>query len=119
MVVASLVPLNSTMIAVALPDIADDLDVGRGTVAVLVTAYLAAMLVCQPFAGWLGDRWSRAHMMTIFFIGIGVLATLLLMWYTPKMAGFWALLAVIAAALLIQGPYRPRLRVIADRRHAA
>jgi len=22
-------------------------------------------------AGWLGDRWSRAHMMSIFFIGIG------------------------------------------------
>ena len=27
-------------------------------------------------SGWLGDRWSRAHMMTIFFIGIGVSAVL-------------------------------------------
>jgi MFS family permease len=25
-------------------------------------------------SGWLGDRWSRAHMMTIFFIGIGASA---------------------------------------------
>ena len=27
-------------------------------------------------SGWLGDRWSRAHMMTIFFIGIGASAVL-------------------------------------------
>ena len=27
-------------------------------------------------AGWLGDRWSRAHMMTIFFIGIGLASIL-------------------------------------------
>ena len=27
-------------------------------------------------AGWLGDRWSRAHLMTIFFIGIGASAIL-------------------------------------------
>jgi MFS family permease len=25
-------------------------------------------------SGWLGDRWSRAHMMTIFFVGIGASA---------------------------------------------
>jgi MFS family permease len=27
-------------------------------------------------SGWLGDRWSRQHMMTIFFIGIGVSAVI-------------------------------------------
>lgn len=27
-------------------------------------------------AGWLGDRWSRGHLMTIFFIGIGASAIL-------------------------------------------
>jgi MFS family permease len=27
-------------------------------------------------AGWLGDRWSRAHMMSIFFIGIGLASIL-------------------------------------------
>jgi MFS family permease len=27
-------------------------------------------------SGWLGDRWSRPHMMTIFFIGIGVSAVI-------------------------------------------
>ena len=52
----ALIPLNSTMIAVGLPDLADDLDVGRGTAAILVTTYLVAMLLCQPPAGRLGDR---------------------------------------------------------------
>jgi MFS family permease len=27
-------------------------------------------------AGWLGDRWSRAHLMSIFFIGLGLAAIL-------------------------------------------
>jgi MFS family permease len=27
-------------------------------------------------AGWLGDRWSRAHLMSIFFVGIGLSAIL-------------------------------------------
>lgn len=44
------------MIAVALPALARDLDVDRGPAAALVTTYLAAMLLCQPFAGRLGDR---------------------------------------------------------------
>ncbi|HZA67322.1 MAG TPA: MFS transporter, partial [Geminicoccaceae bacterium] len=26
--------------------------------------------------GWLGDRWSRTHLMTIFFVGIGASAIL-------------------------------------------
>jgi MFS family permease len=52
---ASLVPLNSTMIAVALPDIADDLDVSSGSTGALVTVYLIVMLVGQPAMGRLTD----------------------------------------------------------------
>ena len=37
-----LAPLNTTMIAVALPQIADDFDVSVGTVSWLVTGYLVA-----------------------------------------------------------------------------
>ncbi len=52
---AALVPLNSTMIAVALPAISDDLDVTTAQVSVLVTLYLVVMLVGQPIAGRVAD----------------------------------------------------------------
>ena len=38
-----LLPLNSTMVAVALPDVAGDLDVRVHTATWLITAYLIAM----------------------------------------------------------------------------
>ena len=56
MAAASLVPLNSTMITVGLPDIAHDFDRARGTAALLVTSYLIVMAALQPFAGRVGDR---------------------------------------------------------------
>ena len=40
---SGLVPLNSTMIAVALPAIGDDFDVSTGTVSVLITLYLVVI----------------------------------------------------------------------------
>lgn len=54
-----LVPLNSTMIAVALPDLVEDFDSDLASVTWLVTAYLIAMVVLQPAAGRLGDRLGR------------------------------------------------------------
>ena len=48
---SALVPLNSTMIAVALPHIARDFDISKGRASVLITLYLVAMLVGQPLAG--------------------------------------------------------------------
>ncbi|HYH31830.1 MAG TPA: MFS transporter [Pseudonocardia sp.] len=53
---AVLGPLNSTMIAVALPPMAAELDVAASTMSWLVTAYLIAMAALQPVAGKLGDR---------------------------------------------------------------
>ena len=52
---AMLVPLNSTMIAVALPVIADDFDIAKGTAGLLITVYLLVMVVGQPIAGRLAD----------------------------------------------------------------
>ncbi len=52
----SLVPLNSTMIVVALADIGHSFGVSKSSTAVLVTAYLVAMLVLQPLGGRAGDR---------------------------------------------------------------
>jgi TRAP transporter 4TM/12TM fusion protein len=47
-----------------------------------------------------------------FVIGIGVLSSLLLMFYSARLASFWALIATVAAAMLIQGRYRPPIRAI-------
>jgi EmrB/QacA subfamily drug resistance transporter len=54
-----LAPLNSTMIAVALPAIVDDFDTTVGTAGWLVTSYLLALAAVQPVAGKLGDRHGR------------------------------------------------------------
>ncbi|MFC7287489.1 MFS transporter [Herminiimonas glaciei] len=43
--------------------------------------------------GWLGDRWSRRHMMVIFFIGIGAAMMAVGLTQTPQQLGI-ALLAV-------------------------
>lgn len=53
---AALVPLNSTMIAVALPSIADDFALSVGRTSLLVTIYLVVMLIGQPIAGRVSDR---------------------------------------------------------------
>ena len=54
-----LVPLNSTMIAVALPRLVDDLGTSLASAGWLVTGYLIAMASLQPVAGKLGDRFGR------------------------------------------------------------
>jgi len=54
-----LAPLNSTMIAVALPRIMDEFDADVATAGWLVTGYLIALAALQPVAGKLGDRVGR------------------------------------------------------------
>jgi len=56
-----LAPLNSTMLAVALPELRRDFDVGHAEIAWLVSAYLIAMAVAQPLGGRLGDQLGRAR----------------------------------------------------------
>ena len=54
-----LVPLNSTMIAVALPRVIADFHASLASAGWLVTGYLIAMASLQPVAGRLGDRIGR------------------------------------------------------------
>jgi EmrB/QacA subfamily drug resistance transporter len=54
-----LAPLNSTMVAVALPDIREEFSLSHGTVAWLVSGYLIVMAVVQPIGGRLGDQLGR------------------------------------------------------------
>lgn len=69
---AVLAPLNSTMIAVALPGIADEFGAGAATAGWLVTAYLIAMASLQPVAGRLGDRLGRRTLILGGLTGFGV-----------------------------------------------
>jgi EmrB/QacA subfamily drug resistance transporter len=54
-----LIPLNSTMVAVALPNITGQLNASVGQTGWLITAYLIVMAAFQPIAGKLGDRYGR------------------------------------------------------------
>lgn len=60
------------MLAVGLPAVADDLGVGRSSAALLVTAYLVAMLVCQPVGGRLGDRHGNRRVLGIGIAGFAL-----------------------------------------------
>jgi DHA2 family methylenomycin A resistance protein-like MFS transporter len=68
----TLAPLNSTMIAVALPNIQSDLDASVSQTALLVTLYLVAMAVGQPIGGRLGDLVGRRRVYLIGLIWFGL-----------------------------------------------
>jgi MFS family permease len=86
---SALVPLNSTMIAVALPRIARDFDITKGQASTLVSLYLVAMLVGQPLAGRLGDVVGARRLATVATTGFGVFSA------AAMVAGsFWLLVAL-------------------------
>jgi MFS family permease len=69
---AGLVPLNATMIAVALPEIADDFGVSTATVSLLITIYLVVMLIGQPLAGRITDSVGARRSMLFALVGLAV-----------------------------------------------
>jgi len=88
---SALVPLNSTMIAVALPHIARDFDISKGRATVLITLYLVAMLVGQPLAGRVCDLLGARRLATIAATGFGFFSA------AAMVAGsFWLLVALRA-----------------------
>lgn len=66
-----LVPLNSTMIAVALPHLIAHFHAGLGAVGWLVTGYLIAMAALQPVAGTLGDLFGRRRLVLVGLVCFG------------------------------------------------
>jgi EmrB/QacA subfamily drug resistance transporter len=68
---AILVPLNSTMLAVALPSIMDQFKVDAVTVSSLVTLYLGAVTIALLASGSLGDRYGQRP---VFLIGVTAFA---------------------------------------------
>ena len=77
--ITMLAPLNSTMIAIALPSIADYFGVGISAASVLVPTYLFIMAVLQPMAGGLGDRLGRRRLMlsSLLIFGLASLGAVL------------------------------------------
>ena len=66
-----LTPLNSTMIAVALPSLAAAFDVGVAGVSWIVTVYLVTMASLQPVAGRLGDAYGHRRLFLTGCVGLG------------------------------------------------
>jgi EmrB/QacA subfamily drug resistance transporter len=64
---AILVPLNSTMLAVALPGVMGDFSLGANQVSSLVTLYLGAVAVALPVGGSIGDRYGHRP---AFLVGV-------------------------------------------------
>jgi len=73
---AALVPLNSTMIAVALPSIADAFDMTTARASVLITLYLVCMLVGQPIAGRVADRFGSRRTIGVALLGLAAFSVL-------------------------------------------
>lgn len=74
-----LAPLNSTMIAVALPDIRSDFHLTHAAVGWLISGYLIAMAVAQPIGGRLGDQLGRVRVLRmglLAFLVLSIAATL-------------------------------------------
>jgi EmrB/QacA subfamily drug resistance transporter len=69
-----LLPLNSTMVAIALPDIVDDLGASVSATAWLVSGYLIAQAALQPLAGKLGDRYGRRPLILYGLASFGLVS---------------------------------------------
>jgi EmrB/QacA subfamily drug resistance transporter len=100
----TLAPLNSTIIAVALPGVMDDFDVGLASAGWLVTAYLIVMASLQPVAGKIGDKVGRRRLVLggLTFFGLASLGAAIApnLWL---LLGFRVLQAVSGALIVPNG----------------
>jgi EmrB/QacA subfamily drug resistance transporter len=96
-----LAPLNSTMIAVALPHIADAFGANVAGVSWLVLAYLVAMAGIQPAAGTLGDRLGRRWLVLGGLIAFGMASCAAAVAPTLPLLIAARVLQAVAGALLV------------------
>lgn len=95
-----LVPLNSTMIVVALPTIARDLRVDEQAVSWLITLYLIAMAALQPIGGRIGDRFGPRRVLLAALVGFALAsAAAPLARDLPMLIAFRLLQALCACAI--------------------
>ena len=73
-------------------------DLGYGEMMALSTPGFAAFGLGAVPAGWLGDRWSRSGMMTVFFTGLGVASIMVGLSRSPmELAAALTLLGLFAS----------------------
>ena len=92
-----LVPLNSTMLAVALPSVMDTFGVDAATVSTLVTVYLAAVTIALPASGSLGDRFGHRRTFLIGVVGFAAASVL------AATAGSFVILAAARVLQAVSG----------------
>ena len=97
----ALVPLNSTMLVVALPAIARDAGSDIAAASWLITTYLIAMAALQPIGGRLGDRFGRRRLMlgALAYFGIASIGASLSVGLAPL--AFFRLQQALAGALIV------------------
>ncbi|MEZ4713727.1 MAG: MFS transporter [Caldilineaceae bacterium] len=115
--ITMLAPLNSTMIAIALPSIADYFGVGISAASVLAPTYLFIMAVLQPMAGGLGDRLGRRRLMlsSLLIFGLASLGAALAI-NLPMLIGCRLLQALAGAITFPNGVALLREAIPGERR---
>ncbi|MCO5222110.1 MAG: MFS transporter [Thermomicrobiales bacterium] len=116
----TLAPLNSTMIAVTLPNIQDDLNVSVAQTAWLVTLYLVCMAVGQPIGGRIGDLVGRRRVYLIGLVWFGIASAACALAPNLAMLIVFRLLQAAAGALTLpNGAAIIRQEIPAERRGLA
>lgn len=115
-----LAPLNSTMIAVAIPSLLGDFNRPLAWGAWIVTSYLVAMAAVQPLGGSLGDRYGQRR---LFLIGLTLFVvatvTAALSWRIEVLLVARTVQAIAGAAAIPNGTALVRSLVAPDRRGRA
>lgn len=115
-----LVPLNSTMIAVALPRVIVEFSVAPGLASWMISFYLIATIVTQPIAGKLGDFYGHRR---IFSLGLVLLSAASLLasfaWDFPSLVVFRVLQGMGGCMVVPTGMAILRKIYPAERRGAA
>lgn len=112
-----LAPLNSTMIAVAMPEVMAEFQVGLGSAGWLVTAYLIAMASLQPVAGKIGDSVGRRRLVLGGLAGFGLASLVAAVAPNLRVLIWFRVLQAVAGALIVpNGAALVRELVPAERR---
>ncbi|HLT69723.1 MAG TPA: MDR family MFS transporter [Acidimicrobiales bacterium] len=86
--------LDTTIVTVALPALADDLGVGPGEIDWVVVGYLLSLAVFMPASGWIGDRFGAKRTF---------LAAVALFTVSSALCGAAGSLEQLVAARVLQG----------------
>jgi EmrB/QacA subfamily drug resistance transporter len=115
-----LAPINSTMIAVALPALMTAFGVGVAGISWIVTLYLVTMASLQPVAGRLGDLYGHRRLFVAGCVGFGGASVACALAPTlPVLIAFRALQGACASVVNPNGSAIIRHEFVADARGRA